>query len=108
MQHYKNRTGFYAIFLFAWVVALVSFLLGISGKIALGVSVAVFLACLVCGALAIAAALVVVKCAGCGKLIFNFRVDAEGEPEKAWRCFTCKNCGDSTFVKGSVRWGEPD
>lgn len=105
MQHRKNRRGFIITFLVMWCVGVLAFILGVSGKVDAKLAVLVFCLAFLCACLVMLLMLYVVRCGGCGTVLFNFTVDPENAPERTWRDFVCRKCGDTTLVKGNVRWG---
>ena len=95
-------------FVVAWSVLVSVFILGISEKLNPELAVKIGLAAFVFGCLSMFIGLSVVKCGGCGKVLFNFHVDREDAPDRTWREFNCQRCGDTTLVKGQVRFDESD
>ncbi len=108
IQHRKKRRGLITTFFVMWCVMLLSFLLGVSGKVGPKPAIAVFLLALCCSAVVMLIYFFVVRCGGCGKLLFNPQIDPLGAPDRTWREFICDRCGDTTLVKGQAQVAESD
>ena len=108
MQHRKNRRGLLITFFVMWCLGVLSFILGVTGRIDPGLAIATFLVAFICGGAAMLVYFFVVRCEGCGKVLFNLRIDPLDAPERDWREFKCSRCGDTTLVKGQSNVAESD
>ncbi len=103
MEHRKHRRGLWHTFLALWLIAVVTFILGMVGVIDMMIAAAVFTVAALIALFGCSAPFFFTRCGGCGRVLANFRSNT-GQ----WREFPCPRCSDVTLVKGQVEIGASD